>query len=102
MSDDLHELHDDLSVEPPRTTARPGAARRRRAIAAIAIAGLATLGACAQDTSEGGVAPADQDGLPSQQPGGGDDPTLSGDDTGGVGGGETGGDGAGGSGSEDG
>jgi len=90
---------DDLSRT---TTVLTPPSQRRRAVAAAAIAGLALLGACAQDTSEGGVAPSEQDVLPSQQPEGGDDPTLSGDDTGGVGGGQTGGDGAGGSGSEDG
>ncbi len=54
------------------------------------------LGACAQDTASDGVEPSDQVPLPAQQPEGGDDPTLSGDEsTPGVGGGQTGGSGSG-------
>lgn len=77
--------------------ALPSATRLRRGVAVLSVAAAAVLGsACAQDTASQGVAPEDADPGPAQQPGGGaDDPTLSGEETGGVGEGNTGGDGSG-------
>lgn len=73
------------------------ATRLRRGAAVVAVAGLALfVGACSQDTSEGGSSPSDQQTGGAQQPGGsGEDPTLSGEGTAGVGEGNTGGDGSG-------
>lgn len=84
-----------LEARPTATAVAPSGGRRRRAVAALGLAALLTAGACAQDTSQTGVEPADQEPLPPQQPSGGDDPTLSGTDTEGVGDGQTGGQGSG-------
>lgn len=73
------------------------AGRRTPWLGAVALALVVGIGgACSQDTSEGGgSAPEDQPTTGAQQPGGGDDPSLSGEGTDGVGGGNTGGDGSG-------
>lgn len=89
-----------LPLDPPAVVpGRPGAlgpTRNRPRWMILVLAALGALGgaACAQDTSEGTVEPADAEPGPAEQPGGGGDPTLSGEEgTPGVGGGVGGGDG---------
>ena len=87
-----------METDPPNVPgALPPATRLRRGFAVLSLAAAAVLGgACAQDTASQGVAPEDADPGPAQQPGGGaDDPTQSGEETGGVGEGNAGGDGSG-------